>query len=143
MEYQITKKYNVPVDELFKDFSSVERMASWMVKADDISTICECDFSPGGKYHFEMTSSIGDVNHYYGEFTAIKKNQEIDMVWNDGEVQDTLVTFDFIENGDSTFLTLTHANLPDEVTYRHHKEFWDACLDHLDDYESGNEMNAA
>ena len=130
----MTKKYNVPVEELFQDFSSTDIMTNWMIKSDDVTTRADMDFSPGGKYHIEMTSSIGDVSHYYGEYTAIKKNKEIDMVWNDGEVKDTLVTFGFDKEGNQTILTLTHANLPNRKAYRHHKEFWDACLAHLDSY---------
>ncbi len=134
MEYKLTKTYDLPVDELFMDFSSTDKMAAWMSRSNEDSTIAQIDFTPGGKYHFEVTSSIGDVNHYYGEYTAIKENREIDMVWNDGQVKESLVTFDFTDFDGRTVLTLTHANLPNELSFRNHQEFWVQCLNHLDEY---------
>ncbi|OIQ20921.1 MAG: hypothetical protein BM556_02970 [Bacteriovorax sp. MedPE-SWde] len=135
MELVYKKVFAVPPKELFSDFSSVDKVKSWMVKSDNITTEVDSDFSPGGKYHFEMHSNIGDVSHYYGEYTQINVDHHIDMVWHDGEVQNTLVSFDFFETeNNGTKLQVTHANLPDKITYRHHREFWKSCLDHLETY---------
>ncbi|EQC52081.1 SRPBCC domain-containing protein [Bacteriovorax sp. DB6_IX] len=135
MEFIYNKTFAVPPKELFEDFSSVEKMKAWMIKGDNIKTEADCDFCPGGKYHIEMVSTIGDVSHYYGEYTQINKNQHIDMVWHDGEVQNTLVSFDFYPTeNNGTKLRITHANLPNKMTFRHHREFWKSCLEHLEDY---------
>ncbi|EQC45259.1 SRPBCC domain-containing protein [Bacteriovorax sp. Seq25_V] len=142
MEYHTKKRFNVRPNELFEDFSNFAKMQSWMIKDDSMRTNINADFSPGGKYHFEMVSDIGDISHYYGEYTSIYPNRHIDMVWNDGEVKDTLVTLDFVENErHGTTLLLTHANLPTAISVKHHKEFWRNCLEHLDAYVK--KVNAA
>lgn len=133
MEYHTRKKFNATPSEIYKDFESYALMKQWMIKDDFGQSVVNGDFSNGGKFHIEMTSDIGDISHYYGEYTAITPNKHIDMVWNDNEVRDTLVSFDFISHEDkSTTVVLVHANLKDRKSLVHHREFWRKCLDNLE-----------
>lgn len=135
MEFTLTKKFPISPDQLFEDFKNTGKMRSWLVDGENVNTETQSDFSPGGKYHMEMRSPIGNISHYYGEYTSIMENQHIDMVWHDESVQNSLVTFDFIPNGKrGTTLVITHANLPDKHCCQQHKRFWKSCMSHLDSY---------
>lgn len=136
MEFNTKKRFKAGPEELFKDFSNYAKLGSWFVKDEHTTrTSINADFSPGGKFHFETVSDIGDISHYFGEYTSIFPNRHIDMVWNDGEVRDTLVTLDFVKNEkNGTTLILTHANLPDKKSLEHHRDLWKKCLESLDQY---------
>jgi uncharacterized protein YndB with AHSA1/START domain len=135
MELHLERNVQVPIEEIFNDFRDKEKMKMWFRNRDYCSAEVQSDFSKGGKYHFEILNELGNSFHYFGEYTDIKENSHIDMVWNDSEVENTLVTFDFTRNPDnSTKIHLTHANIPNKKFYDDHEDFWEGCLSHLIEY---------
>lgn len=135
MELHFERTFPVSPAELFSDFRSPEKMKHWFINNDYWTAEVESDFTKGGKYHLEILTDIGNSFNYFGEYTDIKPDSHIDMVWSDWEVEDTLVSFDFEPGpGRTTKLTLTHANIPSQQFYNDHKTFWEGCLKHLSNY---------
>lgn len=135
MELHLERNVQVPIEEIFSDFKDKDKLKMWFKSTDYSNAEVQSDFSNGGKYHFEVTNDAGSNFHYFGEYTDIKENSHIDMVWSDSEVENTLVTFDFSINPDKTTkIVLTHANIPTEKFYNDHEEFWKGCLNHLEEY---------
>ena len=135
MELHLERNVHTPLEDIFSDFKDRDKLKMWFKNTEFSSAEVQSDFSNGGKYHFEIINDIGNSSHYFGEYTDIKENAHIDMVWSDSEVENTLVTFDFSKNSDNTTkIRLTHANIPTKPFYKDHEKFWKICLKNLEDY---------
>jgi uncharacterized protein YndB with AHSA1/START domain len=58
-----------------------------------------------------------------------------------GGTEDTIVTVEFLDHGESTELVLTHERFPDAATRDNHNKVWTGCLDRLARY--ANERSAS
>ena len=54
------------------------------------------------------------------------------------EVGETLVTVEFLEQGESTELVLTHERLPHAEAVEGHRQGWTACMEVLSNYIEAN-----
>ena len=75
--------------------------------------------------------SEGDVLPHYGEYLEIRPPEKLVFTWNSPAVQNTRVTVELTDRGDSTELWLTHELLETEANRTSHTEGWTYCLEQL------------
>jgi len=92
------------------------------------------DLRVGGEYRHDMIPG-GDANSHLhsGHYLEVRRPDKLVFTWNavSHAEPDTKVTVEFLEEGDSTEVVITHEELPTEELRRGHAEGWTELLDNL------------
>jgi uncharacterized protein YndB with AHSA1/START domain len=92
------------------------------------------DFKVGGSYHIQMI--CGDVTmNVTGTYKEIAANKKLAFTWSSDfpecATTDSLVSVQFIDNGDSTEIILDHTKFDNEKAAAGHTEGWTSALGSL------------
>ncbi len=72
---------------------------------------------------------------HYGRFLKLDKNKFIQMTWVTGEIgtqgAETVVSIEFIEQGDQTLIKLSHSGFLNKQTMEGHNEAWPHVFEHM------------
>src|SRR5216684_7581738 len=120
--------------KVFEAWTKPELMRNWFFVAPNWSASVSNELKVGGSYKIEMHSEEKNTFTQYGEYKEIKPPEKLVFTWNSSMIQNSLVTIEFKELGDTTELTLTHELLPTEDIRNKHEGGWNGCLDSLEKY---------
>jgi uncharacterized protein YndB with AHSA1/START domain len=118
-------------ERLFDAWLDPIALAAWMRPGEVRSTVASLDPRVGGAYEIVMTSSSDTYSHR-GVYRAIERPRRLVFTWKSGPTQDceTLVTVDFLPQGKSTEVVVTHELLPDSARASHGRG-WTGGLEKL------------
>lgn len=108
----------------------------WRANPKWYTEIADVDLRVGGKYRLGMRDPDQDGPFVcHGEFVEVTPPDKLVYTWSweppGMDVGKTLVTVEFIDQGESTEVVLTHERFPDaEATQRHHGG-WSGCIDNF------------
>ncbi len=101
----------------------------------------EFDVRPGGTNRMEIRTADGNVYHQRVTFREIKAPEKLVFTWAwerfsaSGQMEEqqdeTLVTVEFHERGNSTEVVLTHEVFRDAEQRDRHNTGWNGCFDML------------
>jgi uncharacterized protein YndB with AHSA1/START domain len=93
----------------------------------------ELDLRVGGKYRIHMRAPDGAEHHAVGVYREIDPPNKLVFTWSweGGDMNDTLVTVEFLDRGATTELVLTHELFPNDEARKQHAAGWNAALDKL------------
>lgn len=137
----ISRVFDAPRTLVYKVWTDKQHLMQWFHPGDFKVTSMDMDLRVGGKYHFTWKSSEGNDYAGGGVYREIKEPSRLvyTHVWEKNcseERQDligmeTLITVDFIEQGDKTLVTFMHEGLPDRSTVEGHTKGWTSFLENL------------
>lgn len=144
---EVRRLINAPRQQVFNAWADEQQLACWMGPTDEMETIVEAhDFRVDGEYRYRLITRHDDplrgpagVNHVAaGIFVEVNEPERLTFTWqwveNGMDMDETLVTLDFIDLGDKTELVLLHEKLPNDEAVEAHREGWEGCLACLDRY---------
>ena len=120
--------------KVFEAWTKPELLRKWFFAAPNWSASVSNELKVGGSYKVDMHTEEKNTFSHYGEYKEIKPPEKLVFTWNSSMIQDSLVTIEFKELGDTTELTLTHELLPTEDIRSKHEGGWNGCLDNLEKY---------
>lgn len=84
-----------------------------------------------GLYYWLFVNEAGEGKPHYGRFTVLDRGLKIQYTWMSLHTRglESLVTVTFKKEGEGTFLTLRHENLPDDEYGRGHEKGWGYLAD--------------
>ena len=130
---QIRRRVKAAAEQIFDLWTKPDLMVRWMSPFPGaVDCQARCDPRPGGAFSLVMAS--GEMRREVsGAYVQVDRPRKLVFTWigpltNDVE---TLVTVDFIAQGDETELVLTHERLPTSSIVEGHTRGWGAILDHL------------
>jgi uncharacterized protein YndB with AHSA1/START domain len=137
----VKKIIHAKPERVFDAWTKPEQMEKWFGRKAGSSKINN-ELKIGGSYSLDMVCkpaelpASGSSEHrlHQGQYLEIRRPEKLVFTWNTPEVQDTRVTVDFRDLGDSTEVTITHELLATEELRRGHTEGWEACLENLSSY---------
>jgi uncharacterized protein YndB with AHSA1/START domain len=93
----------------------------------------ESDPRVGGRYRIRSRSPGGEEHDVSGVFQEVVTNRKLVFTWAWGSMPErqSLVTVEFVADGNTTTLTLTHAQFADEETRDRHHYGWSGSFDKL------------
>ena len=136
---QIKRTFQAPREKVFRAWTEPEEMKHWCGPTDEYETHAEVDLCVGGKYRIEMKHSGGGVHTAIGEYREVEVPSKLVYTWSweDGTVEDTVVTVEFSDLGSATEVTLTHDLFPSGDWRDKHSEGWTGCLGRLENRLAG------
>jgi uncharacterized protein YndB with AHSA1/START domain len=90
------------------------------------------DQSPQKDACRDGTYKPGEVLKHEGEYLEIKPPEKLVFTWNTQAVQNTRVTVELKDLGETTELWLTHELLHEEKQRAAHQGGWETCMAKLD-----------
>jgi len=118
-------------EDVFAAWLDARGMASWMCPGDIGKTEAEIDARVGGKFRIAMH---GAEKTYVmtGEYVEIDPPARLVFTWESNVMTgESLVTLEFLENGDECELVLTHERLADAESAANHEKGWASILEKL------------
>ncbi len=115
---RLSRTFAAPREKVFKAWTDPKALTKWFAPSDQFETkIPQLDLKPGGRREVRAPERLVFTWRWESE---------------PGDAQDTLVTVEFRDRGDSTELVLTHERFPSEGARDEHKKGWGGCLDRLE-----------
>ena len=142
----IRRTFAAPREKVFAAWTQREQLEKWMCKDVASHTVIhhQQDIRTGGRYSMEVRDPAkGEVYWGQGVYLEVKPPEKIVFTWSwtkdtpDGVnmhpgSEETQVTVEFFERGDSTEVVLTHAVFSSAKLRDEHKQGWNGCLDLLE-----------
>ena len=118
----VRRKIAAPAQDIFDAWLDPKAMAEWMrpCSAGTKNSDVKADARVGGAFEIVMHVASGPVRHT-GIYQIIERPRRLAFTWNSihaGE-NDSLVTVEFLADGKTTEIVLTHERLPDEAVAGH------------------------
>jgi uncharacterized protein YndB with AHSA1/START domain len=141
---RVRRVFAAPREKVFAAWTERQGLEAWMCR--DVPTqrakYLELDARTGGRYLMEVTDSANrEVYIGYGTFCEVKPPERLVFTWAwkkrpaagpEVHLQDeSQVTVEFIPQGKSTEVVLTHEYLKEEKAQRETQDGWNGCFDIL------------
>ncbi len=133
----IRRTINAPQQRVFEAWTQEEHLKHWWRCNPAWKTdLAEVDLKVGGNYRLSMHDPEAGQSHVCrGEFREIDPPRKVVYTWfwepPGMEMDETLVTVEFLEQGDSTEIVLTHEHFPGSAAANEHNQGWNLCIDVL------------
>ncbi len=144
MKDVLTKQhhYNSPINDVWAAITEQEKISQWFIK---------CNFKAEVGYRYSLLSENDNCEQIGGEILKVNPVNELVYTWIvAGTETVTTVTWKLEEKDGGTLLTLEHSGVsgyPNEETaikmFESFNGGWDKCIEHLDKYLAGEEVEAA
>lgn len=108
----------------------------WAAGADWDCPAAEVDLTVGGRYRLAMHDpASGNVHTVGGEYREIERPDRLVYTWRweMPGASESLVTVEFVGDGERTNVVLVHEGLESDDSRAQHEHGWSACLDNLGD----------
>lgn len=139
----IRRQFPASRNTVFAAWTDPELIPRWFAPTPDHTVeVREYDFRVGGKYQLAFSKNGEPATDIVtGEFCEIDVPERVSYTWtwlppSNNTGVETLVTAEFIEQGDETAVVLTHTRFADDEMRGHHEQGWGGCLDSLTEYLS-------
>jgi len=129
----ITRKLPAPPDRCFRAWTDPEGLKRWFGPDKVEVLLAETDPRVGGRYRIVMRAPGGEEHDVSGEFREVVANRKLVFTWSwrGTPERQSLVTIEFMPEGATTALTLTHEQFADEAARDRHRHGWTGSLDKL------------
>jgi uncharacterized protein YndB with AHSA1/START domain len=135
---QLRRTFAAPRERVFRAWTDAKEFALWFHPTTEHTTIVtQLDLKVGGKYSVEMHHKDGNVHRLSGSYQQIKPPEKLVFTWrwaSDPFSQETLVSLEFRDLGNSTEVVLNHGHFPTAEQREKHNHGWMGCMDQLEKY---------
>jgi NAD(P)-dependent dehydrogenase (short-subunit alcohol dehydrogenase family)/uncharacterized protein YndB with AHSA1/START domain len=141
LELRLERTFAAPRDKVFHFWIDSEAVKEWFVHQAPVHWRQDptIDARLGGHYRWNVVSDNNELEvfEFHGTYREIKSAEELTFTWEwqtlpiegvDGP-GNTLVSIEFIQQGDKTKIVLTQTGLPSEAARDAHNKGWQRCFD--------------
>jgi uncharacterized protein YndB with AHSA1/START domain len=138
---RLSRRFDAPRERVFEAWTNPEVLKDWWHAGPDWDTPeAEVDLRPGGSYRLAMRDpGSGQTHTLVGEYREVQPPERLVYTWtwesNPEEMrgsEGSLVTVEFVEDGDATNVEITHSGFASEEIRDLHVHGWEACLANLE-----------
>ena len=130
---QLKRTFHAPREKVFRAWTVPEELKRWWGPVGATTPVAEIDLQVGGKYRIGMQFPQKDIFYVTGIYREIQPPEKLVFTWrweqSESDFEETLVTIEFHQQGNSTEVTLTHTDLPTKESYENHRQGWRGFFD--------------
>lgn len=134
---EIRRVFAAPRERVFAVFTTPEHIRQWIGGPDTESPSAEVDLREGGHYRIALKPPRSDPFVIVGVFREVRVPERLVYTWTHenpaSPVRDTLVTVEFIAQGQQTEVILRHERFASAAVRDQHNNGWIACFDAITD----------
>lgn len=133
--FETSRRIAAPAERLFTAWTTPAEIPRWLGPGACQVTSVEADVRVGGRYRFEFLMD-GEVSSVCGVYKEIAPPRHLAFTWRhetgpQRDFGETLVTVDFVADGDVTEVRIRHERFLLRSARDNHRAGWDAALDNL------------
>ena len=135
---RLNRTFKARRDRVFQAFTDARRLQKWWGPKGMSVPVCELEPVPGGAWRTTMRGEDGKEYTVSGVYREIDAPARLVFTWawtqDDGRRgHETLVTLEFMDQGEETELVLTQEGFQDEDARDKHQGGWSSSFDCLGD----------
>ena len=135
-KYQLSIQRRMPAtrEVVFEAWTDPQGLREWMCPGDTVSAEAKLVLRVGGHYRIVMKSKTRDYVHT-GVYQVVERPSKLVFTWTREEDETpTLVTVEFIAQGDESELVLTHERFHDTDVMKRYQGGWGTIAEKLAAY---------
>jgi uncharacterized protein YndB with AHSA1/START domain len=130
----IRRKMPAPREVVYEAWIDPQGLREWMCPGDVISAEAVLDVRVGGSYRIVMKGKERDHVHT-GVYQVVEPNAKLVFTWTqDGNEVITLVTVEFLAQGNESELVLTHEHFAKADVAKRYESGWGTIAEKLSSY---------
>ena len=125
-KYRLSIRRKMPAsrDVVFEAWTDPQGLREWMCPGDAVSAEATLDLRVGGSYRIVMKSKSRNYVHT-GVYQVVERPSKLVFTWTrDEDDVTTLVTVEFVAQGDESELVLTHERFRDAEVMKRYQGGW-------------------
>jgi len=134
---RISRMISGSQDDVFDAWTKPELVKKWSSPQEIGRIESEIDLRVGGSYTLKMIDDKGNAHTAYGVYRTIERPSKLVYTWDWKEDHkmgvETLVTVDFISQGEATEVIITHELFPAAEATAGHLQGWESCMNRLEE----------
>ena len=135
--FRIQRRFDCQREDVFRAWTDPEVLQHWWCPEGWIPAGIEVDLRVGGSYRIGMRRPRGGAPVYVrGSFLDVNSPEKLIYTWQwenaFEQMPQTRVTVQFIADGATTVVSLTHERLPEIPVCLQHRTGWIAAWDRLE-----------
>jgi uncharacterized protein YndB with AHSA1/START domain len=139
----LKRMLHAPQERVFKAWTSAEHIQQWMQPEPGmVVPLASIDLRVGGKYRIQMKAPDGEFFTAVGVFKEVEAPERLVYTWDwekDGsgaefgevEGKPSLITVEFLKQGERTELVLTHRRFATVESRDNHAQGWGKLVESL------------
>ena len=143
MSLQIRRTFSAPRENVFRAWTEPEEIKKWFGPGQMVEPmIAQVDLRVGGQYRFEMHPSESMTMTIAGTYHEVQPPERLVYTWlhdwGDGKKSEdeTLVTVEFLDQGEKTEVVLTHERFATQQACEEHQNGWNNALEAMNQHLS-------
>ena len=122
---QVRRRIPAPREVVYEAWIDPEGLREWMCPGDIISAEATLDVRVGGSFRITMRSKER-VHEHVGMYQIVDPPAKLRFTWSGIENRNeiTLVTVEFVDQGDACELVITHERFPKAETAERYEMGW-------------------
>lgn len=135
----IERRLAAPRERVYRAWTDPDEVRRWWSLGRMTVEIADFDVRVGGRFRLGMRSPEGNLYVVGGEYSVVEPPARLVHTWQweedgPGGAQVMRVTVEFVEDGDSTRLVLTHEDFRNQDAVDSHDAGWTEKLDCIEQY---------
>jgi glutathione S-transferase len=139
---QMSRVIKASRDRVFDAWVDPNKLQKWWAPPEVTCTGAELDVRVGGAYSIGMKNEKGEEFSVGGSYIEIDQPNKLVFTWDwddeDMKMGDTIVTLEFVDQGESTEILLTHAKFPNQELCDGHDMGWKEVFSRFDEYQQAS-----
>lgn len=137
LSLKLDRTFRARRERVFQAFTDAVHLQKWWGPPGTTISACELDPKPGGSWLTTMRAPDGSEMSVSGVYREVEAPSRLVFTWawtqEDGSRgHETLVTLEFLDQGEATDLVLTQETFQDEDAMGKHEGGWQGCFDCLE-----------
>lgn len=130
---QVRRVFAAPRERVFRAWLDRDALQHWFRPGGLPLVVSRLDAQVGGGFRFETTATDGSAVITTGTYLEISSPEKLVFTWISSmdSQQESLVTLEFIEQGATTEVILTHDRVADSARISIYHEGWTALFEQL------------
>lgn len=133
---RVTRTIPAPPEAVFRAWTEPDRIRQWSCPPGGTIRDSQVDLVPGGPYRLLIEAEQGTLHTAFGVYREVDAPNRLVYTWDweepESAIGETLVTVEFIADGASTEVVLSHEGFPATEAAEGHRLGWTWSLERLE-----------
>lgn len=128
---ELRRTFPAPRERVFRAWTTAEEIRSWQAPGPMTTPFATVDLRVGGAYQIHIRAPDGREHRVAGVYREVDPPSRLVYTWRwetDGPEDETLVTVEFKDRGQTTEVVLRHERFRTADQRARHETGWTGCL---------------
>lgn len=128
----LERRLKAPPEKVYAAWTNPQTLSRWMGGPEILSASASCDVRVGGRYDVKMIAA-DDEHNVGGVYREVVPNRKLvfTWAWRSMPERESLVTVEFVPDGEGTLMLFKHEQFFDEGARDRHNKGWTGSFEKL------------